>query len=42
MHWRLAPLLFDDEAPDAARVSVVMPAKVSESAQRKARRKRTD
>ena len=45
MRKRLAPLLFDDERPeaaDAARESVVAPAKVSESAQRKARRKRTD
>ncbi len=45
MRKRLAPLLFDDERPeaaDAARESVVAPAKVSESAQRKAQRKRTD
>jgi len=45
MHRGLAPLMFDDEDPDAARAaraSVVAPAKVSESAQRKARHKRTD
>ncbi len=43
MRRRLAPLLFDDEDPaGAARTSVVAPARVSESARRKARRKRTD
>ena len=45
MRRRLAPLLFDDEdraGADAARTSVVAPARVSESARRKARRKRTD
>ena len=44
MRRRLAPLLFDDEDPhdaEAARASVVAPAKVSESARRKAGRKRT-
>ena len=44
MRKRLAPLLFDDEDPaaaEAARPSVVAPARVSESAQRKAARKRT-
>ena len=44
MRGWLKPLLFDDEDPDgaeAARASVVAPAKVSESAQRKARSKRT-
>ena len=43
MRKRLAPLLFDDEdtaAAEAARPSVVAPARVSESAQRKAARKR--
>ena len=41
---RLKPLLFDDDDPsaaEAARVSVVAPAEVSESAKDKARRKRT-
>ena len=41
---RLKPLLFDDHDPsaaEAARVSVVAPAEVSESAKDKARRKRT-
>ena len=45
MRERLAPLLFDDEDPAAAaasRASAVAPAQVSESARRKARRKRTD
>ena len=45
MRRRLAPLLFDDEdraGAEAARTSVVAPARVSESARRKARRKRTD
>ncbi len=45
MRERLAPLLFDDQDPaaaEAARASVVAPARVSESAQRKAARKRTD
>jgi len=45
MRKRLAPLLFDDEDPagaEAPRASVVAPARVSESARRKARRKRTD
>ena len=45
MRRRLAPLLFDDEdraGAEAARASVVAPARVSESARRKARRKRTD
>ena len=45
MRERLAPLLFDDEDPAGAaadRASVVAPAQVSDSAQRKARRKRTD
>ena len=45
MRKRLAPLLFDDEDPaaaEAARASVVAPARVSDSARRKARRKRTD
>ena len=44
MRERLAPLLFNDEDPaaaEAARPSVVAPARVSESAQRKAARKRT-
>ena len=44
MRGWLKPLLFDDEDPDgaeAARASVVAPAKVSESARRKARSKRT-
>ena len=44
MRKRLAPLLFDDEDPaaaEAARPSVVAPARVSESARRKAARKRT-
>ena len=44
MRGWLKPLLFDDEDPaaaEAARASVVAPAKVSESAQRKARSKRT-
>ncbi len=45
MRKRLAPLLYDDEHPaaaDAACESVVSPVKVSESAQRKVRRRRTD
>ena len=45
MRRRLAPLLFDDEDPtgaEAQRTSVVAPARVSESARRKARTKRTD
>ena len=45
MRKRLAPLLFDDEdkaGVEAARVSVVAPAKASESARRKAQRKRTE
>ena len=45
MRERLAPLIFDDEDPAAAaasRASVVAPARVSESARRKAHRKRTD
>ena len=45
MRRRLAPLLFDDEDPagaEAQRASVVAPAQVSESARRKARRRRTD
>ena len=45
MRERLAPLIFDDEdAADAAanRLSVVAPARVSQSARRKAHRKRTD
>ena len=45
MRRRLAPLLFDDEdraGAEAARTSVVAPARVSESARRKARRKRSD
>ena len=45
MRQRWAPLLFDDEEPTAAgaaRASVVAPAKVSDCAQRKAERKRTD
>ena len=45
MRRRLAPLLFDDEdraGAEAARSSVVAPARGSESARRKARRKRTD
>ena len=45
MRERLAPLLFDDEDPAGAaadRASVVAPARVSESARRKARRKRAD
>ena len=44
MRERLKPLLFDDEDPaaaEAARQSVVAPAQVSESAQRKAMTKRT-
>ena len=43
MRQRLAPLLFDDEDPAAAeaeRASAVAPARVSESARNKARRKR--
>ena len=45
MRERLAPLLFDDEdqaGAEAARTSVVAPAKASESARRKAQRKRTE
>ena len=45
MRRRLAPLLFDDEDPagaEAQRTSVVAPARVSESARRKARTKRTE
>ena len=45
MRERLAPLIFDDEDPDdaaASRASVVAPARVLQSAQRKALRKRTD
>ena len=45
MRRRLAPLLFDDEDPtgaEAQRASVVAPARVSDSARRKARTKRTD
>ena len=44
MRERLAPMLFDDEDRDsaeAARASIVAPAQVSESAQAKARTKRT-
>jgi len=44
MRQRLAPMLFDDEdreAPEAARPSIVAPAQVSQSAQAKARTKRT-
>ena len=44
MRRALAPLLFDDEDPDAAeaaRASIVAPAQVSESAKKKARSKRT-
>ena len=44
MRQRLAPMLFDDEdreAADTARPSIVAPAQVSESAQAKARTKRT-
>ena len=44
MRQRLKPLLFDDEAPETAermRPSVVAPARVSDSARAKARRKRT-
>ncbi len=44
MRQRLKPLLFDDEEPgaaEAARRSVVAPARVSDSAKAKARRKRT-
>ncbi len=44
MRGWLKPLLFDDEEPhaaEAARASVVAPAQVSESAQRKARSQRT-
>ena len=44
MRRRLAPLLFDDEDPagaEAQRTSVVAPARVSDSARRKARTKRT-
>ena len=41
MRQRLAPLLFDDENPEAVvRPSVVFPAEVSESAKKKAREKR--
>ena len=40
MRQRLAPLLFDDENPEAAvRPTVVSPAEVSESAKKKARGK---
>ena len=45
MRRRLAPLVFDDgdrAGAEAARPSVVAPARVSESARRKARRKRTE
>ena len=45
MRRRLAPLVFDDgdrAGAEAARASVVAPARVSESARRKARRKRTE
>ena len=46
MRKRLAPLLFDDDedkaGAEAARTSVVAPAKASESARRKAQRKRTE
>jgi len=45
MRERLAPLLFDDEdraGAEARRASVVAPARVSDSARRKARTKRTD
>ena len=45
MRRRWAALLFDDEDPagaEAARAGIVAPAKVSESARRKAERKRTD
>ena len=45
MRRRLVPLLFDDEdrtGAEAARPSVVTPARVSASARRKTRRKRTD
>ena len=44
MRRALAPLLFDDEDPDAAeaaRASIVAPARVSEAAREKARGKRT-
>ena len=45
MRRRLAPLLFEDEdraGAEAARTSVVAPARVSESARRKARHKRSE
>ena len=45
MRQRWAALLFDDEDPvgaQTARAFIVAPAKVSESARRKAERKRTD
>ncbi len=43
MRRRLAPLLFDGEHPgEAARASAVAPARVSESARRKASRKRAE
>ena len=45
MRQRLAPLIFDDEDPAGAaddRACVVAPARVSQSAQRKAQRQRTD
>ena len=44
MRQRLAPMLFDDEdreAAEAARASIVAPARVSQTAQAKARTKRT-
>ena len=44
MRARLKPLLFDDHDPaaaEAARTSIVAPAKVSEAAKEKARGKRT-
>ena len=44
MRQRLRPLLFDDDDPaaaEAARISVVAPAKVSDAAREKARSKRT-
>ena len=45
MRQALAPMLFDDDDPEAAKAlqeSVVRPAQRSPSAQRKAQRKRTD
>ena len=45
MRKALAPMLFDDDDPEAAaaqRDSIVAPAKISPQAQRKAQRKQTD